>query len=690
MPGDPMVYLTQRWLNQNYGDVAGFGSVTENGKTGYDTVYGLLRALQHELGITELANSFGPATERLYSQNILSKTIGVTDNKYAILQGALWCKGYAPGYKLYKKSDGTVVFDAVFDDEVEQAVIRLKTDMGFDSPDGTVTTDVMRALMTMDSYKLTGDAGVRGVQQMLNRKYGRYIGIIPCDGVYGRATQKALITALQAQEGMPEDVANGSFGPQTRAHCPVIPYDGVAKSYSGEKYTNNQIKGFEELFNAALLVNGYKSASDFQQFMALPVTAKADLNTWMSLLVSHGNTERAAIAADCMSKLDKNTAAALYRNGYRYVGRYLTVESKAITKQEAQIIFDAGLRFFPIYQTSANKYEYFTEKNGRDDAKNAVSAALKLGLPEGTVIYFSVDFDSTDYHVTNGVLPYFKAVNEMMKTSAYRVGVYGTRNTCTRVSDAGYAVYSFVGDISSGYSGNMGFNMPKNWAFDQFATVNVGGIQIDKNGFSGRDTGVGTLKENVTVDTTKVFKDVETGKWYVNAINYNYTHKFISGVATDQFGVSVPVTRGMFITILARIAGVDTSSNNVSTKFTDVESGKYYTAAIRWASENKIVNGMSAATFEPNTAIQRQQLCVMIVNFAKFIKAELKASESAISFKDAQDISNYAKDAVKAAQMADIVNGYANANGFDFKPKSTATRAEAAQILYKFHKDFVA
>lgn len=56
-PGDAMVYLTQRWLNQEYGDVPGFGYVTEDGRTGWDTVYGLTRALQVELGITDLADN---------------------------------------------------------------------------------------------------------------------------------------------------------------------------------------------------------------------------------------------------------------------------------------------------------------------------------------------------------------------------------------------------------------------------------------------------------------------------------------------------------------------------------------------------------------------------------------------------------------------------------------------------------
>jgi hypothetical protein len=118
----------------------------------------------------------------------------------------------------------------------------------------------------------------------------------------------------------------------------------------------------------------------------------------------------------------------------------------------------------------------------------------------------------------------------------------------------------------------------------------------------------------------------------------------------------------MFITILARIAGVDTSSaaNKVNTKFSDVKSGKYYTNAIKWASENGVVNGLTDTTFGPNAAIERQQLCVMIVNFAKHQNITLTEVETAIDFVDKTTIAKYAKDAVAICQKADIVNGYAN------------------------------
>ncbi len=526
-PGDDMIFLTQRWLNQEYGDVSGFGTVTENGKTGWNVVYGLLRALQHELGITSLANSFGPTTTDLYSQNLLSRQDGATDKKYAILQGALWCKGYCPGYNLYESADGRIVFEEVFDADVEEAVIELKTDAGFINPNGVVTVNVMKALMSMDAFKLLGSYGgtseVRAMQQKLNRKYEAYTGLIPCDGVYGRNTNKALIFALQAEELMPISVANGNFGNITKLCCPQIPYEKnstSARTYpgdsSGSYYTASQISAITELLQFALLVNGFGDGvidgvfdlqtqhdiRSFQKEMAIPVTGNADISTWMSLLVSSGDTSRSALAADCATILTKATAKTLFDNGYRYVGRYLTGTynggiSKAITRQEAQIIFDAGLRFFPIYQTSANYLEYFTAQQGTTDAQKATAAAITLGLPKNTIIYFAVDFDCLDYQITDNVIPYFKKVHEGMADSGYRVGIYGTRNACTRVSDIGYVCSSFVGDMSTGFSGNLGFGMPDNWAFDQFATITIGSgegrIEIDKDGYSGRDTAVSKL-----------------------------------------------------------------------------------------------------------------------------------------------------------------------------------------------------
>lgn len=527
--GDPMVYLTQRWLNQEYGDVPGFGSVPENGRTGWDTVYGLLRALQHELGIASLANNFGPTTERLYGQNLLYRQDGVTNRQFAILQGALWCKGYSPGYYLRENADGTVSFDEIFNDNVERAVIELKEDAGFISPNGVVTVNVMKALMSMDSFKLLasygGDIKVREMQQKLNRKYEAYTGLTPCDGVYGRNTNKAIIYAFQAEEGLPTSVANGNFGNTTKLCCPQIPYvknSSASRRYPGTSsasyYNSTQISAFTELLQFALYVNGYgdgitdgvwdiatqQAICEFQNKYAIPQTGIADKRTWLSLFISCGDTNRSAKAADCATILTPEKAQTLYNNGYRYIGRYLTGTynggiSKAITRGEAQIIFDSGLNFFPIYQTSARSNSYFTEAQGIIDANAAITASQNLGIPSNTIIYFAVDFDCMDYQITSNIIPYFKKVHEVMSNSIYRTGIYGTRNACSRVSNLGYACSSFVGDMSTGFSGNLGFSMPDNWAFDQFATITIGSnagyLEIDKDGFSGRDHGVSRLED---------------------------------------------------------------------------------------------------------------------------------------------------------------------------------------------------
>ncbi len=198
-----------------------------------------------------------------------------------------------------------------------------------------------------------------------------------------------------------------------------------------------------------------------------------------------------------------------------------------------------------------------------------------------------------------------------------------------------------------------------------------------------------TVSAPEIVDSSKVFKDVKAGQWYSNAIDYCYSYGFISGTATDTFERDTAVTRGMFITILARIAGVDTgkTANKTTTKFTDVKSGKYYTAAIKWASENGIVSGTSNTTFSPEASISRQDLCVMVTNFAKYMNIELKPSVDEVKFTDESSIKKYAKNSVKACQMAGLVKGYKDGS---FGPTKTATRAEAAQILYVFHSTFIA
>ena len=204
--------------------------------------------------------------------------------------------------------------------------------------------------------------------------------------------------------------------------------------------------------------------------------------------------------------LNRQQALDLKTAGYTHVGRYLTgfvgrSTSKAITHDEINHIKNAGLSLFPIYQDGGYYLEYFQNSHqGLTDGKLAIEAAENLGIPSGTTIYFAVDFDAYEYQIDDFIIPYFRMIDFIFKTQLnkkrYKVGVYGARLICTKVSDRGLASYSFVGDMSTGFSGNLGYSIPKNWAFDQFYEQDFTSnptFPIDKDAYSGRDKGASTF-----------------------------------------------------------------------------------------------------------------------------------------------------------------------------------------------------
>ncbi|MEC3842084.1 glycoside hydrolase domain-containing protein [Bacillus amyloliquefaciens] len=503
---DEMVLETQQWLNETYKGRHGYNKVPENGKTGWDTIYGLTRALQIELGISEPADNFGPTTQRLFKPLKKQAPDSKPANMNYILQGALWCKGFNPGG-----------FSGVFYENTESAVKEFQKAAGLTKQDGIVTALIMKALLDMSAFRLVagGDKRIRQIQQNLNRDYNDYIGLMPCDGLYARDTNKALIYALQKEEGMSTSVANGFFGNGTTSLCPTLtPGDsrtGFVLIVQYALYCNGEAFDPGE-FDGKYGVGVVSAVKAFQEFMCLPQTGYADMPTIKALLSSSGDTTRAASACDTATILTADTAQTLRENGYKIVGRYLTgnvrtssgLTSKALTSKELSTIFDAGLSVFPIYQDGGYESSYFVKDQGTRDAYSAASAARRLGFPSGTTIYFAVDFDAYDYEVTDKIIPYFQEIKSaFMKMQAfstapkYEIGVYGPRNICIRTSEAGLTKYSFTANMSTGFSGNLGYPMPKNWAFDQFYEGTIGSgagkVAIDKDGYSGKDSGVSSV-----------------------------------------------------------------------------------------------------------------------------------------------------------------------------------------------------
>lgn len=508
-----MVLATQQWLNKTYKGKQGYSTIKENGQTGWDTIYALLHALQIELGITSTANNFGTGTQSRFQnrwpngiaeQQADSKT---TNNVYAIIQGALWCKGY---------STGAGEITTHFFSGTGNAIRNLKKDMGIGG-NSTVTLAIMMSLLSMDQYRLLQNQGakssIRAIQQKINQNYRDYTGIIPTDGLYGRQMNTALIQVLQSLEGYSPADATGNFGSGTTSHL---------RSVSSSNYSS--LSKWIWLATAALACNGYPISPTtewnstvtsmlrkFQKDYALPITGVVDKTTWMSLLTSCGDPNRSARACDCATVLNAQQAKDLRTNGYTHVGRYLTGtvgvgsnrKSKAMNLEEIKNIQNAGLAIFPIYQDGGYYPEYFASpRQGAIDGYTAIAAAQRLGFPEDTIIYFAVDFDAYGYQIEEMIVPYFEQIcvafaDKNQNKDSYRVGVYGPRLVCREVSQRGYAVASFVADMSRGFAGNLGYAIPDNWSFDQFYEGNISSnpsFALDKDAYSGRDKGVRSFK----------------------------------------------------------------------------------------------------------------------------------------------------------------------------------------------------
>ncbi|MDC0768631.1 glycoside hydrolase domain-containing protein [Streptomyces sp. HD] len=520
---DELVLRAQRFVNRTYGDKIGM-TVEENGRTGWSTMYALTRALQWELGISPVSDSFGPTTLRTLTQKFprLNATTVPSANFCRIIQSAMYCKGY----------DGGDI-DGIYNENVQAGISRMKRDMGVDGvyPGSDLTPKVFKGLLNMDPYVVVtygdrpGDEDIRSIQRWLN---GRYIHrqdffVIPCDGHHSRDVAKSMLFAIQYELGMADGVANGVFGPATQAglkqHTLTVGSTGTWVNLFTAGMILNQRPhiAFSGTFTSELSSQVF----EYQDFLQLSLSGDGDYSTWASLLVSYGDQSRSGSACDCVTTITPARAQALRAAGYFRVGRYLCNvpggRDKMIKPGELQTIASNGMSCFPIYQTFSNGASYFTYNQGTRDGLDAIDWAKYHGFKDGTRIYFAVDYDAYDHEVTSNILPHFRGIHRaVQENSRYRIGIYGPRNVCRRVREAGYTDASFVSDMSSGFSGNLGFPMPGDWAFDQIATVSVGSgdgaIEIDKNIVSGRDLGQssfdpGASTAGLDVDFNPAYRD---------------------------------------------------------------------------------------------------------------------------------------------------------------------------------------
>ena len=163
------------------------------------------------------------------------------------------------------------------------------------------------------------------------------------------------------------------------------------------------------------------------------------------------------------------------------------------------------------------------------------------------------------------------------------------------------------------------------------------------------------------------FRDVSASDWYFDAVQYVLEKGLMNGTSDWTFAPNDATTRGMIVTILARVEGVNTNGN------------PWYAAGQKWAMQN----GISDGTNMPGV-ITREQLATILFRYARMKGYDVSKSAALSGFSDADKVSSYAVEAMQWAVAEELLKG---SNG-KLDPQGSATRAQVATILMRFMQKY--
>ena len=174
--------------------------------------------------------------------------------------------------------------------------------------------------------------------------------------------------------------------------------------------------------------------------------------------------------------------------------------------------------------------------------------------------------------------------------------------------------------------------------------------------------------------------------WAHKGIDYCVRNRLMSGVGAGTFSPNTACTRAQIVKILYNLSGNQTDYSYYYLPFTDVAPGAWYYNAVAWAYCNDVTSGTSATTFTPNAAITRQQLVTFLYRYTVKYAPEFTGNAAPISaFPDAGSVANWAYAAMSWAVGNGLIKGNAHDNGLDYlDPNGSATRAQTATIIMRY------
>lgn len=174
--------------------------------------------------------------------------------------------------------------------------------------------------------------------------------------------------------------------------------------------------------------------------------------------------------------------------------------------------------------------------------------------------------------------------------------------------------------------------------------------------------------------------------WAHKGIDYCVRNRLMNGVGAGTFSPDTACTRAQIVKILYNRSGNQTDYSYYYLPFTDVAPGAWYYNAVAWAYCNDVTSGTSATMFTPNAAITRQQLVTFLYRYTVKYAPEFTGNAAPISaFPDAGSVANWAYAAMSWAVGNGLIQGNAHDNGLDYlDPNGSATRAQTATIIMRY------
>lgn len=283
-----------------------------------------------------------------------------------------------------------------------------------------------------------------------------------------------------------------------------------------------------------------------------------------------------------------------------------------------------------------------------------------------------------------------------------------------RGTNARFALADGIDSATVSGSGNLALNCTAGDVTVTFNGTAANGVTLARSGdsvtISGASGGSVVVSENgATTTTTTItpgqdvsvtldgdineepdtpagdmpFTDVRTSDWFYDPVKYVYEEGLMTGTGATAFAPNVTTTRAMIVSILYRLEGGPAVSGN-SSPFNDVHTSDWYYDAVRWAERTGVVGGVGDGRFAPNTAITREQLAAMLMNYANYKHQNVSARADLSRYSDADRVSAWAEDAVAWANAEGYISGMTTTT---IAPQGSATRAQVAAILQRYLAD---